>query len=271
MGGEKVTEKKVTNSKPTATKVNKDKNVDYKAHVIFFSPFFVRPYVYVTKKDKREINNVEDVSVYTGFSEDFIKKLIKREDMKLKMYKDSRGINTIGVGHNVDADPNYNLGDKITKKKAYELLAKDLLAKRKELRALISPTRLKQNQKEALMDLIFNTGVNKLQNTELIKKIKEGKFREACQDFDFILTDNKVSPGLCKRRIQNIYDFSKDDPSEESLEAMEKIQSKGLKVVKQNVKKAKTIRKLEMKMREALYKQETDYYIKKRKEEIKKK
>jgi hypothetical protein len=54
-------------------------------------------------------------------------------------------------------------------------------------------------------------------------------------------------------------------------EAMEKIKSKGLKVVKQNVEKAKTIRKLEMKMREALYNQETNYYIKKRKEEIKKK
>jgi lysozyme len=65
----------------------------------------------------------------TGFDERLINQLIFEEGMRLKAYKDTKGLITIGIGHNLVDEPIFKgspIGTTITEDLAYELLAHDL-------------------------------------------------------------------------------------------------------------------------------------------------
>jgi len=177
---------------------------------------------YVVAKSK------EDVIKSTGLSEKFIDNLVKMEGFKLNQYADGKGNKSIGIGHNISADPNYKYGSKITKEQAYNLLKDDLIESKKELKKLTNGKKFTPNQEEALIDLVFNVGEKKLKNSKLIKLINEGKLNDAASEFDFIKVNKIVSTHLCKRRMQNISTFYEKNPSPKAINSLKNISQSGL-------------------------------------------
>lgn len=124
------------------------------------------------------------------------KELIKKfEGCELTAYRDPVGVLTIGYGHTKGVKE----GDKITKKKADELLTEDL--ERFETRVNYWSTkkyRFNQNEFDALVSFAFNLG-----NGNLDKLVKNGK-RNRGEISDCILlyvkAGGKTLSGLVKRR-----------------------------------------------------------------------
>ena len=124
------------------------------------------------------------------------KELIKKfEGCELTTYRDPVGVLTIGYGHTKGVKE----GDKITKKKAEELLSDDL--ERFESRVNYWSTkkyRFNQNEFDALVSFAFNLG-----NGNLDKLVKNGK-RNRGEISDCILlyvkAGGKTLSGLVKRR-----------------------------------------------------------------------
>jgi lysozyme len=93
-------------------------------------------------------------------------RLIREEGLRLFPYKDTKGIWTIGVGHNIEADPimfpNLELlkSRGVTKDEAYALLDKDI---RDHTAALIDALPwtgdLDWPRKSVMIDLCFNMGL----------------------------------------------------------------------------------------------------------------
>ena len=119
--------------------------------------------------------------------------LIKQfEGCKLTAYKDAVGVLTIGYGHTGDVKAN----QKITQKKAEELLKEDLHRFELHVSEYRKKYKFTQNEFDALVSFAFNIGnINQL--------TKYGK-RNKGQIADAILLYNKaggkVLSGLVKRR-----------------------------------------------------------------------
>jgi lysozyme len=108
------------------------------------------------------------------------------EGKKLSAYIDSVGILTIGIGHNVIANPVPGItkvGDKITEEQCYELFNKDISIAIKEIqRALEWIPQLTPARQAVLYDMCFNLGLKGLlgfKNT--LRMVEEGKYKEASE------------------------------------------------------------------------------------------
>lgn len=96
-------------------------------------------------------------------------RLIREEGLRLFPYKDSKGIWSIGIGHNIEADPimlkNLELlkSRGITKDEAYGLLDKDIQNHTSIIVAALPWVgELDWNRKSVLIDLCFNMGLHTL-------------------------------------------------------------------------------------------------------------
>ena len=79
--------------------------------------------------------------------------LIRDEGLRLKMYQDSRGIWTIGIGHNLEAKA-------ISEPAARQILADDIQDAWQELyQALPWVTSLNEARQGVLLNMAFNLGV----------------------------------------------------------------------------------------------------------------
>lgn len=132
---------------------------------------------------------------------EFIK---KREDLKLKAYRDKGGVWTIGYGTTrTPTGRAIRKGDKIQEYEAdaYLLLECDGIAGR--LSNLVKPP-LTQNQTDALISLCYNIGVQGFKTSTLYKEINAG--REVVEDYftrwNKVMVDGKLEPvdGLTNRR-----------------------------------------------------------------------
>lgn len=75
----------------------------------------------------------------------------------LEVYKDSRGLPTVGCGHLVVATDKLKVGKKITEKRAKELLTNDLAEAERAVNTNVKVP-LHQHEYDALVALTFNTG-----------------------------------------------------------------------------------------------------------------
>lgn len=185
--------------------------------------------------------NKEQVIAKTSLSKEFIETLMDFEGLKLKAYSDSGDVKTIGWGHNIEHDPNYPYGKKdITPEQAYDLLAKDLLKAQDDLKNAIGDVKLTKNQYEAMVDMFFNVGKEKLENTNLMAAIKEKRFDDAICEFNFICQKDKTKaePALCRRRIDDLDRFCDGRYSSRSVESMEYMQNRGLTAFDEKIKSA---------------------------------
>lgn len=181
------------------------------------------------KLDPSSVQNLDDVCKITGLSKELVTTIMDSEGLRLKAYKDSGGISTIGYGHNIDKDPDYCFGKTITKQQAFYLLTKDLLKTKKDLVALTAGTKLNQNQNEVMLDILYNVHPRSLIKTDIFGSIQRGKLNEVPRKMVFV-NDAKGNfcPGLGLRRLKNISKFTRENPSPETLDAMKTLYNKGV-------------------------------------------
>lgn len=122
------------------------------------------------------------------------------EGCRLKPYKCPAGVWTVGWGH---TGPNVEdwakAGKSLTQHQADEILAYDL-QRFEEAVELLCPG-MNANQFSACVSFSFNVGAEAFKNSTLRKRIKEGNFLVAANEFNkWTKAAGKVLPGLVKRR-----------------------------------------------------------------------
>ena len=94
---------------------------------------------------------------------DIIGQLKRDEGMSLVPYKDSRGFTTVGVGHNLDANPLPDLTFPISEAQAAQILGRDVeRISRFLVQSLPWVTTLDDARYGCLQNCAFNMGVNGL-------------------------------------------------------------------------------------------------------------
>lgn len=100
-------------------------------------------------------------------SKDLIEHIKYFEGCRLEAYLDSAGVATIGYGHT----HNVRMGDKYSKYYADEMLRLDIEVVEGQLNELdVAKT---QGQFDALVDFVFNLGIDNLKKSTLLKKIRD--------------------------------------------------------------------------------------------------
>lgn len=107
----------------------------------------------------------------------------QRECSRLKAYRDSRGIWTIGVGHTGRmSPPKVWPWSSITPAQCLAYLATDLAPVEAEINRCVKVP-ITQNQFDALASLGFNIGCGGLAGSSVIKMINTGNITTAANDF----------------------------------------------------------------------------------------
>lgn len=91
----------------------------------------------------------------------------------LEVYKDSRGLPTVGCGHLVVAADKLKLGKKITEDRAKELLKNDLAEAENAVNRNVKVP-MHQHEYDALVSLTFNTGAHGA--SKLFAAVNTGKY-----------------------------------------------------------------------------------------------
>jgi lysozyme len=134
-------------------------------------------------------------------SPDGRKKLTAREGVRLKAYKDSVGILTIGVGHTSMAGPPKVVpGMTITNAESDAIFARDLVKYENAVNKAVKFP-LTQNQFDALTSLCFNIGPTAFAKSTLVRKLNAGDILGAANSFlSWDKAGGKTLPGLTTRR-----------------------------------------------------------------------
>lgn len=121
------------------------------------------------------------------------------EGCKLKAYKDSSGVWTIGCGHTNGV----KAGQTITEEQALKYLEEDLQNAVQSVTdaAAKEQVDLTQGQFDALVSFTYNCGPGSLNKSGLLKYIKKGDIDSAAKKMkQYVKSGGKVSKGLTKRR-----------------------------------------------------------------------
>lgn len=118
------------------------------------------------------------------------------EGRRLRAYRCSAGVWTIGYGHTGDVKP----GDRISPDKAEKLLREDL-RKFEDGVSIRVQVPLTQNQFDALVSFSFNVGIGALGRSTLLKKLNKKDYRGAANEFrKWNKGGGRVLAGLVRRR-----------------------------------------------------------------------
>lgn len=132
--------------------------------------------------------------------------LIKQfEGLREQAYFCPAGKLTIGYGHVLQDDETFRL---ITQEWADKLLKDDVAKIEKPLQKLLEPIlqKMTQGQYDALVSLVYNTGVGALANSkQALPALLKRDFKEADKqlfsaDYGFVKIGKKFSKGLYNRR-----------------------------------------------------------------------
>ena len=130
-----------------------------------------------------------DVSLCADFIKNF-------EGERLKAYQCSAGVWTIGVGHTKGVKPN----DRVTKEESRKLFAQDLITFKFEMLPLVKVD-VTQGQFVALLSFVFNLGITSFKTSTLLKKLNQGDYVGASNEFlRWKYANGKVEKGLLNRR-----------------------------------------------------------------------
>ena len=117
----------------------------------------------------RESKVVEAVAADQPQYRDIIKQLHEHEGYRTKVYKDSRGFLTVGIGHKVLPEDGLKEGDLISPEKVEELFRKDFASAMEGARRLpVDFDALPNRVQRALVNMVFQmgeAGVRKFKNT----------------------------------------------------------------------------------------------------------
>jgi len=123
--------------------------------------------------------------------------LTQQEGLRLKVYKDTKGLLTIGVGHLILAKDGLDMGDEITYEEAMVFLTEDVAEAEDCVNDCVT-VELSQNQFDALVSLTFNIGIGAFRKSTLVKHLNMGQYNLAA---DQILVWSKQKE-LLPRRIR---------------------------------------------------------------------
>ena len=164
--------------------------------------------------DKEEKVNIKQKNLRPNNNTIFSPKTIKRtqefiereEGLRLKAYKDTGGVWTIGYGHTKNVKPD----DKITKEEAEKFFIEDIQEHITPLKNV--KISLSENEKIALVSFIYNVGPNAFLKSTLLKKLNNNDKQGAAEEFNKWIYDNgKIQNGLIKRRTNEKNLFLKKD------------------------------------------------------------
>ena len=118
-------------------------------------------------------------------SDDGLEKLIKREGEKLKAYKDSKGIWTVGVGDtdlNNDGIRDVTSTTVLTEEESRADFALDITWAENVVNTVQVP--LTQEQFDALVSFVFNIGGSAFKASTMLKLLNQGDYTGAAKQFD---------------------------------------------------------------------------------------
>lgn len=126
---------------------------------------------------------------------EFIRRM---EACRLEAYQDSVGIWTIGYGH---IRGPVREGDTCTQEQAEAWLLEDVASIAERCIQNMVKVDLTQQEYDALCSFIFNLGCSAFRNSTLLRKLNDGDFDGAAEQFaKWNHADNKVILGLTHRR-----------------------------------------------------------------------
>jgi lysozyme len=126
------------------------------------------------------------------------KLLMEREGCKLKAYKDSVGVLTIGVGHTSAAGPPpVRAGMKITQGQADAIFQDDVAEFEEGVTLLLAGAPIEPHQFDAFVSLAFNIGLGAFAGSTALRKFLEGAHDHAAEA---ILLWNKPAEIRARRR-----------------------------------------------------------------------
>jgi lysozyme len=118
------------------------------------------------------------------------------EGLELDAYVCAAGVLTIGYGHTGGV----KAGDRITEDEAEALLRKDLRRFERAVEAQIEVP-LDQSQFDALVSFTFNLGPHALKQSTLRRKLNQGDYSGAAEEFQrWVYAGGKRLKGLERRR-----------------------------------------------------------------------
>ena len=140
--------------------------------------------------------------------EQLVKFLEEQEGCVLTVYKDSVGIDTIGIGTLWKP----NMPRKITKQEALDYCTKDCVERLKKIDKVVKVL-INDNQRIAIASLVYNVGYSAFSRSTLLKLLNQGKMKEAA--LQFLKWDKErvngvlqVSKGLHNRRVREMNKFN---------------------------------------------------------------
>ena len=158
--------------------------------------------------EKYENNNIAYASVIVNpgnTSDKGLKFVAVHEGTSLKLYNDSAGHATIGIGHLVHLGPingkeSLEFKNGISQQRALELLKSDLAKAENAVKSLVKVA-LTQYQFDALVSFTFNLGSNALKTSSLLTRLNKGEYSAVPYELSRWVTAGGVKlPGLVKRR-----------------------------------------------------------------------
>lgn len=168
--------------------------------------------------NKNRTNNKE-----TKINNSLINDIKQRENFSSTVYKDTRGIETVGYGETDKAIIEYaKKKGGITKQEAHNFLIKRLNKLNDDTSKVIKSEvweNLYDDERNAILDILYNGGVNG--SPKMIEHINNGKWDEAVYEMNTGI-GNPNSKGNTKRRIFNQISF-RDRLSENALEKMKDV------------------------------------------------
>jgi len=123
--------------------------------------------------------------------------ITQQEGLRLKVYLDSAGLPTVGVGHLILPEDNLHLGDEITYDEAMDFLDADLVKVENCMDKYLK-VGLSQNAYDACCSLTFNIGVVAFKNSTLLKKINSYDLKGAASQF---LVWDKITDPVSGKKV----------------------------------------------------------------------
>lgn len=148
-------------------------------------------------------------------SEPGLELLKQWEGFKLKVYKDSAGLPTIGVGHLITKSEQssgqiliggvaVSYANGLTDQQALDLLSQDVQPAQQAVNNGVK-VQLNQDQFDALVSFTFNVGVGAFNGSTLLKVLNQGQYGQVPAQLQrWNKAGGKVVQGLVNRRANEI-------------------------------------------------------------------
>jgi lysozyme len=153
-------------------------------------------------KQKKQIVNFDSQT----YQKNLLAFLIAEEGIRNRVYKDQAGKDTIGIGHLIKPGEERFLSVTLSPKEIEDLFFSDIAQTENTIKSLVKVP-LNENQKIALVSLVFNIGPTAFKNSTLLKLLNDGDYNKASLEFPrwvyITLNGNKqISKGLQNRRFR---------------------------------------------------------------------